>query len=86
MATAMRALTVERAEYVKWSEGVLLEFHAGRGIAVNELACCEADAALERGEDVLLTSGGRLTGYALRLRGDVVTEISSESEFKGFEV
>ena len=52
---AARAPRCNRAEYLAWRKGLLLCFRRGRGFAVDQ-ACAEAaDAALDRGEVVVMT-------------------------------
>lgn len=68
-------IIVDIDEFTKWVEGVLLEFHNGRGFAVNEVECQAAEEALERGEEVLCRRGAFLTGTRLIKRGNGIMEV-----------
>jgi len=52
--------SVDRAGFLAWNQGMLLDFRYGRGVAANEEECEAASAALERGERVGLRVGGRI--------------------------
>ena len=52
--------TVSRTEFIAWTEGELLNFENGKGIAPDELACEEAKRLLDAGETIGLTVNGRL--------------------------
>lgn len=45
---------VNRAEFMAWCDGILLDFKNGVGIAPNERDCAAAEKALADGEKVLL--------------------------------
>lgn len=55
--------TVDRAEFISWGQGVLLDFENGKGIIVNEENCENAEKALMNGEKVALTSNGKIVSY-----------------------
>lgn len=65
-----KTLTVDQDEFKAWLDGILLDFKEGKGIAPNEVECEAAEAALERGEPVLLRRGSKLTGFYLLADGD----------------
>lgn len=67
-------LTVDRDHLSAWSEGILLSYMKGQGVAVNEQECQDAEDALERGEIVLLRKGARLTGTHVVLVEGVMQE------------
>lgn len=50
-----KQITVDRAQFLAFQQGILLHFKNGSGIAVDEQACEEAEEALERGETIYLT-------------------------------
>lgn len=45
--------TVDRAEFISWGQGVLLDFENGKGIIVNEENCENAEKALMNGKKLL---------------------------------
>lgn len=55
--------TVDRKEFRTWSEGYFLFRTENDFCAPNELECESAAAALENGETVGLTSGGKIISY-----------------------
>ena len=62
--TLINLRRVNRAEFMAWCDGILLDFKKGVGIAPNELLCEEVEAALKHGEQVLLTgSNGKVVSY-----------------------
>lgn len=69
--------TVDINEFKLWLQGTLLEFHNGKGIAVNEKECQEAEDALMSGEEVICRSGCDLIGTKLRYNKnkDVIEEV-----------
>lgn len=67
-------VTVDRAQYIAWFNGILMDFRNGKGIVVNESEAIAADEALARGEPVLLRNGSRLIGRYLTAEGDDVHE------------
>lgn len=68
--------TVDRSGYRLWCRGTLLEFHNGVGVVAPERDCMAADAALDNGERVALTVGGRIVSY-LEPREDGVHEVEA---------
>lgn len=55
------ALTVERDQFIAWTEGILLDRNEeGEVLIVNELACSRAEKAMEQGETVYLTQDGKI--------------------------
>lgn len=71
---------VDRLDLKAWADGELLNYREGLGFAVNELACTEAIAALDRGEVVLLTEAGKLTGTQVRKDGNEYVEEWMETD------
>lgn len=71
----MNDLTVDRTHFAAYCQGILLRMERGQGIVVDERACVAAEEALDRGERVLLTEGGRLTGTCVRLVDGAYVEV-----------
>ena len=66
---------VDRAGFQLWYEGIILEFRNGVGIIVRERDCIAAEDALNRGETVVLTDGGRVVSE-MKLQDGVFAEMS----------
>jgi hypothetical protein len=66
--------TIDLEEYKLWLQGYSFRLKRGVGITVNEIEAAEADAALERGEPVLLRSGSKLINRYITLSGTDVVE------------
>jgi len=66
MKPATQQITVDIDELKAWLEGVLVDFHHGEGIIVNEAECQAAIQALGRGETITCRRGAVLTGTILR--------------------
>jgi len=71
----MKAMVVDRADLRHFAAGELLHFQRGNGFAINEEACAAAVSALENGEDVLLTEGGKLTGTKMVVQDGAYMEV-----------
>lgn len=71
-------LTVDINQFEMWMEGTLLYRDTQKMVAVNEIACEEAENALLRGEKVYLMRGNRLTGTYIVLENDAFVEKDSE--------
>ena len=67
--------TVDRAEFMVYSEGIFLDFKNGRGIAPNELHYEAAIEAMDRGETVALTAAGRIVSYMSMVDGEYYERI-----------
>jgi hypothetical protein len=67
-------LTVDREQFIAWCSGTLLNIENGSGVMVNEQECSDANAALARGEPVLLRCGSRLLGRYIKYFGDELQE------------
>ena len=52
---------VLRSHLLSWANGIVLDFANGRGLVVNELACREAEEAMDRGKTIYLLSEDRRT-------------------------
>lgn len=67
-------VTVDRQQYAVWHSGYLLDYSGATPVVVNEEEARAADAALGRGEPVLLRSNGELIGRYLLAEGEEVQE------------
>lgn len=66
-------VVVDRDEFIAWVNGVLLSRDAaGRTVAVHDALCNAAEDALEKGEAVLLTTGGRVVSTIQKNDGSYV--------------
>ena len=52
--------TLKRVDMINWSCGTLLHFENGKGVAVDEHACMEAERRMGEGETIGLTSNGEI--------------------------
>jgi len=68
-------LLVNRNEFIAWTEGTLLHFKGGAGIAPDELLCEEAESILGSGGEIYLTHNNRIVSK-LVLKNDAYQEIA----------
>lgn len=72
-------IIVDRNSFIAYSEGILMDFHEGKGVVGDSLKNEEAEAAMERGETIGLMVGGELvTTMKLEDGGFVETLIGNE--------
>lgn len=72
----------DRGDLQMWARGTMIHYCKGKGIAVDEEACEKAHNALERGEEVALTTDGEIVSYIKKIDG-VFKEFSEESSKNG---
>lgn len=74
--------TVDREQFIAWTEGILLDRNEkGEVLLVNEKNCKEADDRLNNGEEVYLTVGNEIVSkmYLNKIDGCIV-EVECEKE------
>lgn len=67
--------TIDRFELMAWISGTVLSFEKGVGFAVDENHCKEVEDALNRGETVLLTVGGKVVSQMKLFDGAYQEEV-----------
>ena len=65
--------TVNKQEFLAWTEGIYLNFSKGKGIAPDEIACEKAMEALEKGETIAFLENDNIISY-MKMVGEEYVE------------
>lgn len=57
--------TVDREEFMNWTQGILLNRDKHKKVIVNELDCKLAEEALKNGETIYLTKNGKIVSIMI---------------------
>jgi hypothetical protein len=67
--------TIDRHGYMLWVSGILLDFRNGKDIVAPQLDCEAVDKALENGEKIAFTTGGKIVSYAQLENGVIIEKL-----------